>query len=217
MLLKQAARRPLALPNSDQYTAAHFIDTAFRNRIMDALEYRASQPSRLRGAGGDGGSTGAESRSSYLEMYKEKKEEKVALPSMLSLSPSRLGDLFSSTRTLGPIVLTRRFAQQNFGNAQPLLANCSLTAEAHIEFDSTSTCTSSCREPYAGPRRWCQTAFPGVSQTSAMLIPKACVLAGGSIPAAACSMDTLRLQWQTSQGTHRRRPPRQLVQQSRSP
>lgn len=32
---------------------------------------------RLRGSGGDGGSTGAESRSSYLEMYKEKKEEKV--------------------------------------------------------------------------------------------------------------------------------------------
>jgi hypothetical protein len=34
---------------------------------------------RLRGAGGDGGSTGAESRSSYLEMYKEKKEEKVRI------------------------------------------------------------------------------------------------------------------------------------------
>eukprot|EP00892_Ulva_mutabilis_P012874 jgi/Ulvmu1/995/UM103_0023.1 len=34
-------------------------------------------PVRLRGAGGDGGSTGAESRSSYLEMYKEKKEDKV--------------------------------------------------------------------------------------------------------------------------------------------
>ena len=28
---------------------------------------------RLRGGGGDGGATGAESRSSYLEMYKEKK------------------------------------------------------------------------------------------------------------------------------------------------
>ena len=33
---------------------------------------------RLRGGGGDGGSTGAESRSSYLEMYKERKEEKVS-------------------------------------------------------------------------------------------------------------------------------------------
>lgn len=62
---------------TEEAQLAHFIDTAFRNRIMDALEYRASQPSRLRGAGGDGGSTGAESRSSYLEMYKEKKEEKV--------------------------------------------------------------------------------------------------------------------------------------------
>ena len=38
---------------------------------------------RLRGAGGDGGSTGAESRSSYLEMYKEKKEEKVCFESVL--------------------------------------------------------------------------------------------------------------------------------------
>lgn len=32
---------------------------------------------RFRGGGGDGGSTGAESRSSYLEMYKEKKQEMV--------------------------------------------------------------------------------------------------------------------------------------------
>jgi hypothetical protein len=33
--------------------------------------------SRLRGGGGDGGSTGAESRSSYLEMYASKKPDKV--------------------------------------------------------------------------------------------------------------------------------------------
>lgn len=33
--------------------------------------------SRLRGAGGDGGSTGAESRSCYLEMYAERKPDKV--------------------------------------------------------------------------------------------------------------------------------------------
>eukprot|EP00884_Botryococcus_braunii_P009402 jgi/Botrbrau1/18463/Bobra.0072s0046.1 len=32
---------------------------------------------RLRGGGGDGGSTGAESRSSYLEMYQDKKPDKV--------------------------------------------------------------------------------------------------------------------------------------------
>jgi hypothetical protein len=32
---------------------------------------------RLRGGGGDGGATGAESRSSYLEMYMEKKPDKV--------------------------------------------------------------------------------------------------------------------------------------------
>jgi hypothetical protein len=33
---------------------------------------------RLRGGGGDGGSTGAESRSSYLEMYAVKKPQKVS-------------------------------------------------------------------------------------------------------------------------------------------
>lgn len=32
---------------------------------------------RLRGGGGDGGATGAESRASYLEMYMEKKPDKV--------------------------------------------------------------------------------------------------------------------------------------------
>ena len=33
---------------------------------------------RLRGGGGDGGATGAESRSSYLEMYMDKKPDKVS-------------------------------------------------------------------------------------------------------------------------------------------
>lgn len=33
---------------------------------------------RLRGGGGDGGSTGAESRECYLEMYLEKKPDKVS-------------------------------------------------------------------------------------------------------------------------------------------
>lgn len=33
--------------------------------------------SKLLGGGGDGGSTGAESRSSYLEMYQDKKPDKV--------------------------------------------------------------------------------------------------------------------------------------------
>jgi len=37
-----------------------------------------SVTSRLRGGGGDGGSTGAESRSCYLEMYAEKKPDKVS-------------------------------------------------------------------------------------------------------------------------------------------
>ena len=34
---------------------------------------------RLRGGGGDGGATGAESRISYLEMYASKKPDKVGL------------------------------------------------------------------------------------------------------------------------------------------
>jgi hypothetical protein len=37
---------------------------------------------RLRGGGGDGGSTGAESRSSYLEMYQGKKHDKVRCTAM---------------------------------------------------------------------------------------------------------------------------------------
>jgi hypothetical protein len=43
------------------------------------LEHGAtlSACSRLLGGGGDGGSTGAESRSCYLEMYAEKKPDKV--------------------------------------------------------------------------------------------------------------------------------------------
>jgi hypothetical protein len=40
---------------------------------------------RLRGGGGDGGSTGAESRSSYLEMYKTKKDVKVCPCCIVSL------------------------------------------------------------------------------------------------------------------------------------
>jgi hypothetical protein len=40
-------------------------------------------PLRLRGGGGDGGATGAESRSAYLEMYKEKGSGKVRLTPLL--------------------------------------------------------------------------------------------------------------------------------------
>jgi hypothetical protein len=43
--------------------------------VMDGATLSVS--SRLRGGGGDGGSTGAESRSCYLEMYAEKKPDKV--------------------------------------------------------------------------------------------------------------------------------------------
>ena len=39
---------------------------------------------RLRGGGGDGGSTGAESRASYLEMYATKKKEKVRFTPLYS-------------------------------------------------------------------------------------------------------------------------------------
>ena len=39
---------------------------------------------RLRGGGGDGGSTGAESRSSYLEMYAKKKADKVSCHALVT-------------------------------------------------------------------------------------------------------------------------------------
>ena len=48
---------------------------------------------RLRGGGGDGGATGAESRSSYLEMYMGKKPEKV------TFSPPSTHTLHHCTRT----------------------------------------------------------------------------------------------------------------------
>lgn len=41
---------------------------------------------RLRGGGGDGGSTGAESRSSFLEMYATKKAAKVLVKALAFLS-----------------------------------------------------------------------------------------------------------------------------------
>jgi hypothetical protein len=46
---------------------------------------------RVRGGGGDGGSTGAESRSCYLEMYAEKKPDKVGLLWLLSKSDDGVG------------------------------------------------------------------------------------------------------------------------------
>lgn len=42
---------------------------------------------RLRGGGGDGGSTGAESRSCYLEMYAGKKADKVGARGWMGLLP----------------------------------------------------------------------------------------------------------------------------------
>ena len=46
--------------------------------LLERLAPRANQAClRLRGGGGDGGATGAESRSSYLEMYKTQKPGEV--------------------------------------------------------------------------------------------------------------------------------------------
>lgn len=50
--------------------------------VLASLEQLGTPPTlqlcfRLRGGGGDGGATGAESRSCYLEMYAEKKNDKV--------------------------------------------------------------------------------------------------------------------------------------------
>lgn len=49
--------------------------TLRRARMLPGATLDVQGP--LRGGGGDGGSTGAESRSSYLEMYKQKKADKV--------------------------------------------------------------------------------------------------------------------------------------------
>ena len=49
--------------------------------LLERLAPRANQAClRLRGGGGDGGATGAESRSSYLEMYKTQKPGEVRAP-----------------------------------------------------------------------------------------------------------------------------------------
>lgn len=45
------------------------------NMLMDRDDF-AAEKRGLRGGGGDGGTTGAESRSTYLDMYKEKKKDK---------------------------------------------------------------------------------------------------------------------------------------------
>ena len=50
---------------------------------------------RLRGGGGDGGATGAESRSSYLEMYMDKKPDKVHM-----FRAVVFGDTFCAYRAL---------------------------------------------------------------------------------------------------------------------
>ena len=46
---------------------------------------------RLRGGGGDGGATGAESRVSYLEMYMGKKADKVCCVCKLLTAPADTG------------------------------------------------------------------------------------------------------------------------------
>ena len=64
---------------------------------------------RVRGGGGDGGATGAESRSSYLEMYMSKKPDKVcALPSFMLCT--YLADSLTGAKKLCSISLSRPFA-----------------------------------------------------------------------------------------------------------
>ena len=53
----------------------HDATTVGRARLVSGTTLDAQL--RLRGGGGDGGATGAESRDSYLEMYREKKKDKV--------------------------------------------------------------------------------------------------------------------------------------------
>lgn len=53
----------------------HDATTVGRARLVSGTTLDAQL--RMLGGGGDGGATGAESRDSYLEMYREKKKDKV--------------------------------------------------------------------------------------------------------------------------------------------
>ena len=77
------------------------LDVASRpeGELLERLSPRASPRAclRLRGGGGDGGATGAESRSSYLEMYKTQK-------------PGEVRALL--LRTAGPVSPARSYSYQ---------------------------------------------------------------------------------------------------------
>jgi hypothetical protein len=83
---------------------------------------------RLRGAGGDGGSTGAESRSSYLEMYKEKKEEKVRI--ILHILEKLAASLCCDIREFMPLCVT----------APARLQNTRFPGHKHAEFRPVTYC-----------------------------------------------------------------------------
>ncbi len=55
---------------------------------------------RLRGGGGDGGATGAESRSCYLEMYAKKKLDKVGEVSLRFLTIAAMSSTIAAPATL---------------------------------------------------------------------------------------------------------------------
>jgi len=59
---------------------------------------------RLRGGGGDGGATGAESRSSYLEMYMDKKPDKVRALQPFSPDTSWVGIALLTEQPPGPVL-----------------------------------------------------------------------------------------------------------------
>ena len=71
--------------------------------------------SRLRGAGGDGGSTGAESRSCYLEMYQGKKALKVGPAGVAGALSSSVRSSLACACACGPQALL--LAWHSFGHA----------------------------------------------------------------------------------------------------
>ncbi|KAF8074409.1 hypothetical protein N665_1104s0017 [Sinapis alba] len=109
---------------------------------------------RLRGGGGDGGATGAESRDCYLNMYAEKKPDKVDpneqrlskwLNCALSNEPlaepcviDLLGNLFNKEALVNALLLKRLPKQFSYIKGLKDMVNIKLTDVAGFDGDTTS-------------------------------------------------------------------------------
>lgn len=132
---------------------------------------------RLRGGGGDGGSTGAESRSCYLEMYAEKKPDKVCVCvwQRQCLEPGPAGCVAEhQTGSVGTVLAdttphppthphTRRSTQQRRRSRAPRAAGC-LASASRSRASQTSWGPCSTRRPWWA--RCCTKPCPPRSATS---------------------------------------------------